>query len=76
MKWIVADPKICHGKPVFKGTRILVSDILELLASGMSIEDILKEYPSLNEEMIREALELAAKIIKGEYHVKLEISTR
>ena len=75
MKWIIADPKICHGKPVFKGTRILVSDILELLASGMSIEEIIREYPGLNEEMIREALEFAAKIIKGEYHVKLEVST-
>jgi len=58
MKWITANPKICHGKPVFKGARILVSDILELLASGMSIEEILREYPSLNEEMIREALDL------------------
>jgi len=58
MKWITANPKICHGKPVFKGTRILVSDILELLASGMSIEEILREYPSLNEEMVREALDL------------------
>ena len=76
MRWIVADPRTCHGKPVFRGTRILVSDVLELLASGMSIEEILKEYPSLNEEMIKEALELAAKIIKGEYHVKLEVSPR
>jgi uncharacterized protein (DUF433 family) len=39
MKWITANPKICHGKPVFKGTRILVSDVLELLASGMSIKE-------------------------------------
>ena len=73
MKWITADPKICHGKPVFKGTRILVSDVLELLASGMSIKEIIEEYPSLNEEMIREALEYAAKIIKGN-HVKLKVS--
>ena len=41
----------------------------------MSIEEIIREYPGLNEEMIREALEFAAKIIKGEYHVKLEVST-
>ncbi len=59
MKWITADPKICHEKPVFKRTRILVSDILELLVSGISIN-------ILNKEMIREALEYAAKIIKGE----------
>ena len=74
MKWITADPKVCHGKPVFKGTRILVSDILELLASGMSVEEIINEYPNLNEEMIREALDYAAKVIKREYHVKFEVS--
>ena len=57
MRWIVADPEICHGKPIFKGTRILVSDVLELLAVGESLETIVKEYPSLNADMIREALE-------------------
>ena len=57
MRWIVADPEICHGKPIFKGTRILVSDVLELLAAGESLETIVKEYPSLNADMIREALE-------------------
>ena len=70
MKWITADPEVCHGKPVFKGTRILVGDILELLASGMTIEDIIREYPSLNEEMIREALSYAAEVIKREHHVR------
>ncbi len=52
----------------------MVSDILELLASGMSAKEILDEYPSLNEEMIREALDYAAKVIKREYHVKFEVS--
>jgi uncharacterized protein (DUF433 family) len=53
---IVIDDEVCHGKPVFKGTRILVSDVFELLGAGVSIEEIIKEYyPSLNEEMIREA---------------------
>lgn len=74
MKWITADPKICHGKLVFKGTRILVSDVLELLGSGMNIKDILDEYPGLSEEMIREAIDYAAKVIKKEYHVKFEVS--
>ncbi|ADT83434.1 DUF5615 family PIN-like protein [Thermococcus barophilus] len=62
--WIVVDPEICHGKPVFKGTRILVSDVLEMIAAGMSIEEILKEYPQLSEEMIREAIEYAARLIR------------
>jgi len=66
MKWIIVDPEICHGKPIFKGTRILVSDIIELIAHGESIERILEEYPSLNKEMIKEALEYSARIIRGE----------
>lgn len=65
MKWIVVDPEICHGKPVFKGTRILVSDVLEMLAAGMSIEEILKEYPQLSEEMIRECNAEISKNLKG-----------
>ncbi len=65
MKWIVVDPEICHGKPVFKGTRILVSDVLEMLAAGMSIEEILKEYPQLSEEMIREGNAEISKNLKG-----------
>jgi len=57
VRYIVVDDEVCHGKPVFKGTRILVSDVIELLGAGVSIEEIIKDYyPSLNEEMIREAL--------------------
>ena len=73
MRWIVADPEICHGKPIFKGTRILVSDVLELLAAGESLETIVKEYPSLNADMIREALEYSAKVIGGEHYVRFEV---
>jgi uncharacterized protein (DUF433 family) len=70
-EYIVVDDEICHGKPTFKGTRILVSDIIELLATGLSIEEILKDYyPSLNENMIKEALNWAAKIIRGEHYVR------
>ena len=73
MKWIIVDPEICHGKPIFKGTRILVSDIIELIASGESIEKILEEYPLLNKEMIKEALEYSARIIRGEHYVKFKV---
>lgn len=56
-RYIVIDDEVCHGKPVFKGTRVLVSDVVELLGAGVSIEEIIRDYyPSLNEEMIREAL--------------------
>ena len=69
-KHVVADTEICHGKPTFKGTRILVSDVIELVAAGESIEGILESYPGLSKEMIREALEYAAKTIRGEHYVK------
>ncbi len=68
-KWIVVDPNVCHGKPVFKGTRILVSDVLEMLSAGMSIEDVLREYPQLSREMIYEAIGLAAELLRRERSV-------
>jgi uncharacterized protein (DUF433 family) len=68
-KWIISDPRICHGKPVFKGTRILVSDILKMIAEGMSIDEILEEYPQLSREMILEAIALAAELLRREGRV-------
>jgi len=59
-KWITVDPQVCHGKPVFKGTRVLVSDVLEMLSEGMTIDEILEEYPQLNKEMIFEAVTLTS----------------
>ena len=52
----------------------MVSDILELLASGWSISDVLQEYPQLNEDMIREAFKYAAIILRRKYRV-IEIYT-
>lgn len=42
-RYIVADPKICHGKPTFRGTRIMVWQILEMVAEGMAWESIVEE---------------------------------
>jgi len=50
------DPAVCFGKPCIRGTRIWVSLILDYLASGMEIEDILREYPQLTEEDVRAAI--------------------
>lgn len=72
-KYIVADSEICHGKPTFRGTRILVSDIVELVAAGWSDEKIIVQYPSLNKEMIRGGLEYAAKVIRGEHYVRFKV---
>ncbi len=57
MSWIVSDPDHLGGSPRVRDTRISVALLLEWLASGMSISDIVKEYPSLTEEAIRETLE-------------------
>ncbi len=63
---IIIDEKILAGKPVIKGTRISVEFILELLSSGMSIQDIIKEYPHLKKEDILAALTYATKVLKKE----------
>ncbi len=57
---IVADPAICHGEPTFRGTRILVADVLEQVASGMAWEAIIEEWRgALTKEAIAEAIRLA-----------------
>lgn len=59
---IVADPKICHGQPTFRGTRIFVSDVLEQVASGMAWETIIEEWhDSITKEAIAEAVQLASQ---------------
>ena len=65
MNWrnrISADPLICHGKACIKGTRILVSVILDNLAEGISESDLLKSYPSLASEDIKAAIAYAAEL--------------
>jgi len=66
---IVIDPKIMHGKPVIKGTRIPVYVVLNLLAGGMSEEEVLKEYPDLTREDILACLEYAARLAEEEVGV-------
>jgi len=64
--------EVLSGKPVIKGTRIPVYLILELLAAGMSVDDVLEEYPELAREDIQAALEYASKILQHETVVPLE----
>ena len=66
MSRIIVNPKILGGKPIIKGTRISVEFILELLSSGMTTKDILKEYPHLKKEDIFTALDFATKSVKRE----------
>ncbi len=68
---ITINPDICHGKPTIRGLRYPVENMLELLASGMSIEEILGDYPDLEREDLLACLEYAAKLssIKSIYRV-------
>lgn len=58
---ITLNPEIRSGKPIIKGTRITVADILEYLAGGMSEDEILHDFPDLAREDIRAALSFAAE---------------
>jgi len=61
-KYIVADPKICHGKLTFIGTRIFVKDVLEMVADGMDWDRIIKEWNGhIKREAIAEAVRLAGR---------------
>ncbi|MFO0795217.1 MAG: DUF433 domain-containing protein [Candidatus Brocadiaceae bacterium] len=64
---ISIDPGICFGKPCIRGTRIWVSLILDFLANGMSIEEILVEYPHLTEEDVRAAIAYGAEMTRERY---------
>lgn len=55
---ISINPNVCHGKPVIKNTRVLVSNILADLAAGLSYEEIIENYPNVTPDDIQAALEL------------------
>jgi len=59
---ITINKDICHGKPTIRGMRYPVENILELLSSGMSIEEILEDYKDLEREDILASLEFATKL--------------
>ncbi|MBM4466124.1 MAG: DUF433 domain-containing protein [Chloroflexi bacterium] len=61
-RYIITDPQICHGKPVFRGTRIFVSDVLEMVAEGMAWETIIEQWHnSITKEAIAEAVKLSSE---------------
>lgn len=64
---ISIDPNVCFGRPCIRGTRIWVSLLLDSLASGMSVQDILNEYPQLTEEDIRAANAYGAEMSRERY---------
>ena len=67
LKRISIDPNVCFGKPCIRGTRLWVSLILDFLAEGMSIGELLAEYPQLTEEDIRAAIAYGAEMSRQRY---------
>ena len=63
---IAIDPKVCHGKPCIKGTRIMVSNVLNLLAHGADMDEVLQGYPQLTRDDIYAALAYAESVINDE----------
>jgi uncharacterized protein (DUF433 family) len=69
MDWqehILVDPKVLVGKPIIKGTRIAVEFVVDLLARGWTVEEILKEYDHLTREDIRACLAYASELLRTE----------
>lgn len=58
---ISTDPAVCHGQPTIRGLRYTVESVLELLAAGMTVEEVLADYPDLERDDILAALEFGAR---------------
>jgi uncharacterized protein (DUF433 family) len=64
-RFVVADPTICHGQPTFRGTRILVADVLEQVAAGVAWETIIEEWRGdVSSDAIAEAVRLASQAFR------------
>jgi len=67
MNWqdyITVDPSVCHGKACVKGTRIMVSVVLDNLAAGLTPDEIVRSYPSLSREAVQAAMAYAAELAR------------
>ena len=68
-EYIVADPEICHGKPTFKGTRVMVWQVLDMLKVGQSEKEIKDAFPHLTGNHIKAALDYASSLMKEGYAI-------
>jgi len=64
LKRIVIDPNVCHGKPVVRGLRYPVESVLEYLAGGDSIDDVLAEFPDLERSDLLACIQYATESLK------------
>ncbi len=68
MNWrahITVDPSVCHGKACIRGTRVMVSVVLDNLAAGVDIDEILKSYPALRREHFQATIAYAADLARN-----------
>jgi uncharacterized protein (DUF433 family) len=72
-KWIVSNPSVMMGKPVIVGTRLTVELILEKLAAGETVEDLLTAHPRLTREAVRAALAFAAEALRADVVYPIEV---
>jgi len=73
---LIRDPATCGGETVFRGTRVLLRAVLADLADGASIQDILRDFPSLSEEQVRAAIAFAAAAARDDMPVPAIAGTR
>jgi uncharacterized protein (DUF433 family) len=64
IKRITIDPDICHGKPTIRGLRYPVDNMLELMASGMTMDELLEDYPDLVKDDFLACIDYAAKLTR------------
>ncbi len=70
---IEANATVCHGQPCIKGTRIMVYIIIELLESGLTSDDIIRDYyPQITKEDIKQCLHYAVSLIKDQEYIPFE----
>jgi len=67
---ITFDPNICNGKPIIRGMRITVQTILEFLAAGDSLDEILEQYPTLEREDILACIKLASTLMQNNFEIE------
>ena len=73
-QFITSDPNVLFGKPAIRGTRIAVEHVLDELAGGTTIEQLLEEYPRLTREAIYAALAFAADTLRAEVVYPLDVA--
>jgi uncharacterized protein (DUF433 family) len=64
---IEAHPDVCNGRPVVRGTRIAVESLLEMLAAGDSVDEVLLAYPTLTRAQVLACIDHAARLMRNQY---------